>query len=164
MSVRIWLSLGSNIERERNIRSAVAALQRRYGQLRLSPVYESAAVGFEGDPFFNLVVGFDSELSAPEIAADLRRIEALHGRERTGERYHSRTLDIDLLTYGNQQLKIGDIHLPRDEITRYAFVLRPLAQVAPGEIHPLTGKSYRQLWDEFDDSEQALWPVEFAFE
>lgn len=161
MTVRVWLGLGSNIERERNIRSALAALEERYGPLQLSPVYESEAVGFDGDPFFNLVVGFDSDRSAPEIAADLRQIESLHGRERSGGKYHSRTLDIDLLTYGSRALKIGDTELPRDEITRYAFVLKPLAQVAPEEIHPTTGKSYRQLWEEFGDSRQALWPVEF---
>ncbi|MES9855990.1 MAG: 2-amino-4-hydroxy-6-hydroxymethyldihydropteridine diphosphokinase [Sedimenticola sp.] len=158
---RIWLSIGSNVERERNIRGALQVLQERFGELILSKVYESEAVGFDGEPFYNLVVGLKTRLSAGELMTALRRIEAAHGRQRGDERFAPRTLDIDILTYGDRVMNYQGQELPRDEITRYAFVLLPLSEVAGNEIHPLTGMSYSQLWDEFDTTDQSLWPVNF---
>ncbi|MEJ1355377.1 MAG: 2-amino-4-hydroxy-6-hydroxymethyldihydropteridine diphosphokinase [Candidatus Sedimenticola sp. (ex Thyasira tokunagai)] len=158
---RVWLSIGSNIERERNIRGALQALRERFGELILSDVYESEAVGFDGSPFYNLVAGFETTLSAGELMAELRGIEAAYGRQRGDERFAPRTLDIDILTYGDRVMNYEGQELPRDEIIRYAFVLLPLSEVAGEEMHPLTGKSYRQLWDEFDKTDQALWPVDF---
>ncbi|MFC1685277.1 2-amino-4-hydroxy-6-hydroxymethyldihydropteridine diphosphokinase, partial [Pseudomonadota bacterium] len=86
---------------------------------------------------------------------------AAHGRERCGEKFASRTLDIDLLTYGDQVIKEGKVEIPREEITRYAFVLLPLAEVAGDEQHPVLGLSYRELWQGFDGEGQVLAPVEF---
>jgi 2-amino-4-hydroxy-6-hydroxymethyldihydropteridine diphosphokinase len=89
----------------------------------------------------------------------LRAIEEAHGRLRDGPKFSSRTLDIDLLTLGDQVVHAGKLELPRDEILKYAFVLRPLADVAPEERHPLVGRSYRELWQGFDQAAQPLWPV-----
>ena len=164
MTVRAWLSLGSNIDRERNIRSALIALENSFGQLIVSPVYESEAVGFEGDPFLNLVVGVDTDCPSNEVAETLRLIEQAHGRRRGGEKFSSRTLDIDLLTYGQQIIQAPGVSVPRDEITRYAFVLLPLSLVAGDELHPIEGVSYKALWNAFDKTQQRLRAVEIGLD
>jgi 2-amino-4-hydroxy-6-hydroxymethyldihydropteridine diphosphokinase len=146
VSQRCWVSLGSNQERERSIRAAVSALAERFGRLRLSPVYESAAEGFVGAPFLNLVAGFDTSLSVGQLREELRAIEAANGRERDGPRFAPRTLDLDLLTFGDRIGEIDGYRLPRDEILTYAFVLGPLADVAPQERHPCDGRTYSALW------------------
>jgi len=137
---RIWLSLGSNQAREHSLRGAVRMLREAFGPLILSPVYESAAVGFAGDPFLNLVVGADTDWPIEAVQRRLREIEDAYGRVRGPDRFAPRTLDIDLLTYGDAVRP--DLDLPRDEIERYAFVLGPLADVAPDEAHPTVGQSY----------------------
>lgn len=142
----VWVSIGSNIEREKHVHAAIEALRKRFGRLVVSPVYETAAEGFDGDPFFNLVAGFDTALQPAELHAAMRDVETRNGRRRGAEKFSSRTLDIDVLTYGNGCTDEGGKHLPRDEILRYAFVLKPLADVAPDEIHPEAGASYRDLW------------------
>lgn len=157
---RIWLSLGSNIDRERHILSALDELNEAFGELIVSTIYESEAVGFDGPPFYNLVVGIDSGLSVSELKERFHTIEVSHGRVRGKESFSSRTLDIDLLTYGDQRVDVAGVELPRDEITRYAFVLLPLSEVAGDERHPVIGKRYRELWESFDKSGQLLWPVE----
>jgi 2-amino-4-hydroxy-6-hydroxymethyldihydropteridine diphosphokinase len=161
---RVWLSLGSNIDREVNIRGAVGALRERFGQVLLSTVYESEAVGFEGDHFFNLVAGIESERPIPELMSEFRRIEADYGRVRGGDKFAPRTLDIDLLTYGDLVMRDERMELPRDEILEYAFVLKPLAEVAPEEVHPVEGVTYAELWSRFDAESQPLWPVAFDFD
>ena len=143
---RIWVSVGSNIERETHIRAALAELRALFGELVVSPVYESQAVGFDGAPFFNLVVGFFSELPPATLHGLMREIEARHGRERGGEKFAARTLDLDVLTYGDRVTDEGGKALPRDEIVDYAFVLAPLADVAADERHPALGERYADLW------------------
>ncbi len=143
---RIWVSVGSNIERETHIRAALTELRALFGELAVSPVYEAQAVGFDGDPFFNLVVGFDSELPPATLHDVMREIEARYGRERGGDKLASRTLDLDVLTYGDQVSDEGGKALPRDDIVDYAFVLAPLADVAGDERHPVLGERYAELW------------------
>jgi len=145
----VWVSVGSNIDRERHIRAALADLRELFGELVVSPIYETEAVGFAGDAFYNLVVGFDSGLPPGRLHALLRTIEARHGRERGGGKFASRTLDLDLLTYGDAVTDEGGKALPRDEILRYAFVLAPLADVAGNERHPELGETYRSLWQRY---------------
>lgn len=158
-----YLGLGSNIDRERNLRGGVARLRESFPGLRLSTVYESEAVGFNGAPFLNLVAEIETELSVGELAALLRTIEKEHGRERGEKKFSSRTLDIDILTYGAETGEIEGVSLPRDEILRYAFVLAPLAELAPETLHPTVGRSYRSLLEEADFRDQKLWPVDFSF-
>jgi 2-amino-4-hydroxy-6-hydroxymethyldihydropteridine diphosphokinase len=158
---RVWLSIGSNQDREQNIRGAVRALRAEFGELTLSSVYESPAVGFDGDPFFNLVAGISTDLPANLLNKRLRAIEEAHGRIRQGEKFTSRTLDLDLLTYDNLVSDNKGIKLPREEILRYSFVLMPLAEVAGEERHPLNGRTYGELWEAFDSSSQPIWRSEF---
>lgn len=141
-----WISIGSNIDREASIQAAVQALEATYGHLVLSPIYETQAVGFEGDAFYNLVVGIQTEASVEEINVQLRAIEDANGRQRGRERFSSRTLDLDLLTWGEAVGVIDGCRLPRAEILEQAFVLGPLADVAPSDIHPAAGQSYGALW------------------
>jgi len=162
--IRSYVSVGSNIDKARNVRSAVRALRQRYGTLMLSPVYECPAVGFEGDDFYNMVVGFDTLESAESVVAGLRAIEVAHGRKRGAQRFTSRTLDLDLLTYGEAVIDRPGLRLPRAEITRYAFVLKPLVDLAGEETHPELGRSYRVLWESFDAARQPLRLVELDFE
>ena len=158
----VWVSIGSNIERERHVRAAVEALRERFGELVVSPVYETAAEGFEGAPFYNLVAGFRADVTPAELHALLRDIESRNGRVRGSAKFSARTLDIDALTYGDTCTDEGGKHLPRDEIVRYAFVLKPLADVAPHEIHPEAGRTYRELWQAYAAGNDAMREVPLA--
>ena len=161
---RVWVSIGSNQDRERCIRGAVDSLRERFGALTVSPVYESEAVGFEGAAFLNLVVGFDTGEAVATLNRVLREIEDAFGRVRGPEKFSPRTLDLDLLTYGEAVGTLDGCELPRDEILRYAFVLRPLADVAGDERHPVEGRSYRALWGDFDDASPPMRRVEMDLE
>lgn len=156
---RVYLSIGSNIEPERNVRSCLRALRQRFGVLTRSTAYRSKAVGFAGADFLNLAVGFDTALAAREVAAELRAIEAAHGRRRDGPKFTDRSLDLDLLLYDDLATDADGLQLPRAEITRYPFVLRPLAEIAGDRRHPTLGKTFRELWDAMAERDQSLIPV-----
>lgn len=157
---RVYVSIGSNIERERHVRAALDALDAHYGRVQCSTIYETDAVGFDGDRFYNLVVGFETDETPAEVSVCLRDIEDSNGRIREGARFSARTLDLDLLLYDDVILEQGRLQLPRDEITRYAFVLKPLAEIAGSLRHPLTGKTYAQLWNEFPRKDAGIRAVE----
>jgi len=161
---RAYVSIGSNIEREKNIRAAVAALRRRYGTLQLSPVYQCRPVGFEGDDFLNLVAGFDTDEPPLAVAQTLHDIEQQHGRVRGPSRFSARTLDLDLLLYEDLIRNDRELRLPRDEIATYAFVLRPLAELAPERRHPRTGITLAEMWRGFDAASQPLTRVPMTFD
>lgn len=157
---RIYISIGSNIEAERHLRLAIGELRKHYGELQLSSVYESEAVGFDGDNFLNMVVGLDTDEEVHTVVQTLREIEDRHGRIRSGPRFSARTLDLDLLLYDDLVVKEDALDLPRGEIIQNAFVLWPLAEIAPDLMHPLEKSSIADLWDKFDKAAQVLWPVE----
>ncbi len=157
---RVFVSVGSNIDKERNITSAIAALQAEFGELIRSKVYQTEAVGFEGADFHNLVIGFDTCRSPKEVAEVLSQIEQRHGRKRRQERFLSRTLDLDLLLYADLIIQQDGLQLPRDEITRYAFVLGPLAEIAGDLKHPQLGKPLKELWAEMRSHEAKLLPIQ----
>lgn len=145
-----YISIGSNINKEINIPSSLKCLEKLFGDLLVSSIYESEAVGFIGDKFHNLIVCIESTLSAKEVAKLLRQIELDHGRDRDAPKFSARTLDLDLILYGDQVISDGRLCIPRDEIQRYAFVLEPLAEIAPNEKHPISKQTYLQLWENFD--------------
>ncbi len=160
---QVYVSIGSNIQPSHNIHSGVRALREIYGELQVSPVYESAAVGFTGDNFYNLVVGFQTQEEALAVNQCLAEIETAHHRQRGHEKFSSRTLDLDLLLYDQQIIEQDKLRLPRDEILKYAFVLRPLADIFPQGKHPITQHTYADLWQAFNASHQALWVVDVTF-
>jgi 2-amino-4-hydroxy-6-hydroxymethyldihydropteridine diphosphokinase len=157
---QVYVSVGSNINRRRNIATALQALTAHYGELQQSPVYESAAVGFDSAPFYNLVVGFSTQESPQAIQDQLHAIENRAGRQRT-EKLSPRILDLDLLLYDDLVMKEGRLVLPREDINRYAFVLRPLAEIAGTDRHPVTGVTYTDMWADFDHDGQPLHTVDW---
>lgn len=159
---RVYVSVGSNIDKENNIRAALTELRGRYGDLTVSSVYESEPVGLKGDHFYNLVVAFDTDQLPAAVASTLRAIESRRQRIRREERFVSRTLDLDLLLYGDAVVREAGLTIPRDEVTSCAYVLRPLAEVAGDERHPVTRRRFADLWECFDKSSQAIWPVPMA--
>jgi len=161
---RVHVSIGSNVDRERSVRGGVADLARRFGELSLSDVYDCPAVGFKGQAFLNLVAAFDCDLTLEALNAELKEIEANNGRVRGSKKFSDRTLDIDVLLFGDLIKHEGRIDVPRYEIRRYAFVLRPLSEMIPDRIHPELKISYREMWAQFDDSAQPMTRVDFDFE
>ncbi len=152
---RIYISLGSNIEKERYVDLGLTSLAKVLGALDISSLYECEAVGFEGPEFYNLVVGADTSMSLEQLAQALKEIEYSHGRSPDAKKFSPRTLDLDLLLYDD--LITDDLaQLPRAEILHNAFVLWPLAEIAGHLVHPIVKKSYYQLWQDFDKTTQKI--------
>ena len=158
---RVYVSIGSNINRFHFIHFALDELDRRFSPLIISKVYDCEPIGFVGDSFLNLVVGFECDLSVAQLTNELRSIEAESGRTRIGPKFSARTLDIDILTYGDLVGVVDGVDLPRSEITENAFVLLPLVDVAGQEIHPKNLNSYQQLWNNYNQQSQQLVAVDF---
>lgn len=147
---RAWLSLGSNQSPETHLAAALRELRDRFGDLVVSPVYRTRAVGFDGPDFLNLAVGLDSDLDAVALDAWLHALEDRHGRLRDGPRFSSRTLDVDLVLYGDLVLEgPGHLRLPRPDLVEHAFVLKPMADIAPELVHPLRDATLARLWADY---------------
>ena len=158
---QIYLGIGSNINREATIRHGLKALESYYGELHISPIYESKAYGFDGDDFLNLVAGFDCNVEIEDLEKHLKAIEHQSGRNHSDSSYCSRTLDIDLLLYGD--LISEKYELPRSDIIQYAFVLKPLFDIAPDLLHPVEKKTIKEIWRSFNDPEQRIEEVSSQF-
>ena len=161
---RVYLSIGSNIDRDINLRSCVRQIKEKYRRLTLSSVYQTRAIGFEGDDFYNMAIGFDSTLTVEDIHGALRKIESAHGRRRDADKLRPRPLDIDLLLFGNLVRHRDNLDIPRGEILSYAFVLLPLSEIAAGLIHPETGQAIGEIWRAFDAGDQPVRKIGFDFE
>ena len=134
--ITAYLDIGSNIDREVNIQSCVDQLCVDFKGVIFSKAYESEAFGFEGDPFINLSTKIETELSFDELNVYLKALENKHSRKRDNEKYIARTLDVDILLYGDLILQ-PEKDLPRKEILKFPFVLFPLAEIAGEVIHPI---------------------------
>ena len=155
---QIFIGIGSSINRRENIRQGVLLLKEHFGELRLSSVFESEAVGFKGATFYNLVAELNSTLSIELVIKKLKMIEVQLGRPEKAIKYAPRTLDLDLLLYDQHIDNIRDI--PRAEITENAFVLQPLAELAATLLHPILAISYQELWSEYPVNKQKLWKID----
>lgn len=156
-AVDVYVSAGSNVAPGENLRLACRELTRRFGQLAMSGVYRNPPVGFTGDDFLNLVLRFHTAELPAAIVEELERLHVLAGRVRGPERFAPRTLDLDLLLYGDAVISEHAIRVPREDILKYGFVLGPLAELAPDLRHPVTGQTMMELWTGFD---QLKFPLE----
>lgn len=155
---RVYLSLGSNLQPQRHLPAALDELQARFGELAVSPAYRSRAVGFDGPDFVNLAVGLDTDLPPEALNDWLHALEDRHGRRRDVPRYADRTLDVDIVLFGDRVIEgPGHLQVPRGEL-RHAFVLRPLADIAPDARHPLDGRRMADLWAAFPQESEPLEP------
>lgn len=158
--VTVFLGLGSNMDAETNLRLAVSELRGRFGDVIVSPVYRSRALGFDGEDFLNMVVGLETDSSPHDLLDCFETIHALAGRVRGPDRYSSRPLDIDLLLYGDLVDCEPPLRLPRRDVLEHNFVLRPLAEIAPDFVHPGTRRTISEHWRSFDTACHPLTPVD----
>jgi len=161
---RVYLSLGSNLEPQRYLVAAIAALRECFGDITVSPAYRSKAVGFAGADFVNLAVGLDTDLSPSALNDWLHALEDRHGRRRDVPRYSDRTLDLDIVFYDALITQgAGHLQIPRQEL-KHAFVLRPIADIAPDFRHPVSGLSMAELWAAFPIDHEPLEPESLTAE
>lgn len=158
---QVFIGIGSSTNRLVSINSGLASLKAEFGELRVSTLYESEAVGFAGGNFYNLVVELKTDLTAAALISRLKAIEIEQGRAENAPKFAPRTLDLDLLLY--DQLVDQKINLPRAEITENAFVLKPLAELAPHLKHPVLNETYETLWADYPKEKQKLWKIESDF-
>ncbi len=150
MKTIVYLGLGSNRNAEANIAAGIRALQESFEPVRISPVYRSPAVGFEGSDFLNCAAAIETGMALGELKQWLVELEDRHGRDRSQPKFSDRTLDIDILLYDDLVGEHDGLELPRDEILKYAHVLKPLTDLAPGLRHPVTGVSFSEHWERFE--------------
>jgi len=159
---RIYISIGSNIEKEKYVNLGLSALNEAFESLEASSLYECESVGFDGPVFYNLAVGATTSMSLAQVASLLKDIEYAHGRSPTAKKFEPRTLDLDLLLY-DDVICDEPAQLPRQEITENAFVLWPLAEIAGSMVHPIIGETYQCLWDAYDKSRQQIIQLPLAW-
>jgi 2-amino-4-hydroxy-6-hydroxymethyldihydropteridine diphosphokinase len=150
MKATVYLGLGSNRNAEANMAAGIRALTEAFDPVRVSPVYRSPAVGFEGSDFLNCAAVIETRMALGELKQWLVDLEDRHGRDRSQPKFSDRTLDIDILLYDKLVGQHDGLELPRDEILKYAHVLKPLADLAPALRHPVTGKTFAEHWEAFD--------------
>ncbi len=154
---RVSLSLGSNIDAERHLLSALSALRTRFNVRAISPVYQTPAVGFDGDDFLNLAAIIDSDLDALALNDWLHTLEDAHGRRRDQPRHSARTLDIDIVFFDDLVMRgPGNLQVPRPEL-QHAFVLKPLFDLVPEQVVPGTTSTLAALWSQHPEHASPIW-------
>jgi 2-amino-4-hydroxy-6-hydroxymethyldihydropteridine diphosphokinase len=147
-----FVAAGSNVEPERNLASAAAQMRREFPEIRFSSWYRNPAVGFEGDDFINFVAGFRTDLPVHDVIQRLQAIETVCGRPRGAPRWAPRSMDLDILLYDALVLDEPRLKLPRPDLLKRAFMLGPLAEIAPDVMHPTLGVTIGELWQRFDQA------------
>lgn len=155
-----YLGLGSNVDARANIAGGIAQLEQRFKQVRLSPIYLTPAVGFDGNRFINLAASIETDLQPIELKHYLNDLEDRHGRLRNVAKFSDRTLDIDILLYDDLYVLSPVLEIPRREIMTFAHVLKPLTDLAPELEHPVYQKKMSQIWNEFSGNRDGLELIE----
>ena len=155
----VYIAAGSNVEPERNLTRAVNELRREFPGVRFSSWYRNRAVGFEGEDFINFVAGFTTDLPLQEVLARLHAIETLCGRPREAPRWAPRSMDLDVLLYDDVVCEEPRLKLPRPDLLKRAYMLGPLAELAPDLVHPTAKLTIRELWQRFDRAAHPLQTV-----
>jgi 2-amino-4-hydroxy-6-hydroxymethyldihydropteridine diphosphokinase len=158
----VYVAAGSNVDPEINLARACAEIAGLWPDARFSRAYRNAAVGFEGPQFINLVIGFTTDQPLAAVLAQLHAIEVACGRPRNAPKWASRTMDLDILLYGDLIEKTAEYTVPRPDLVRRPFMLGPMAEIAPEVRHPATHKTMAELWREFDRGDHAMTPVELV--
>ena len=156
----VYVAAGSNVEPERNLALATQLLRREFADVRFSPWYRNRAVGFEGADFINFVAGFTTQLPIEEVLSRLHATEVACGRPRDAPRWAPRSMDLDVLLYGDLVCDVPGLKLPRPDLLKRSFMLGPLAVLAPDLVHPTEKVTIGALWQRFDRSAHALVEIE----
>ena len=152
----VYVAAGGNVEPRARLAQAVTLLRQAGPTLRVSPAYRNAAVGFEGEDFINLVVVFSTDESLAQVLERLHAIEAECGRERNAPKWAARAMDLDVLLYGDEVGAFPGAVLPRPDLLRRAYMLGPLAELAPTLMHPTEKTTIDELWRRFDRGAHAM--------
>ena len=158
--VDVYVAVGGNVEPLGYIDRALGLLERRFGEIDISPAYRNAAVGFAGDDFVNLVVRLKTGEPVEAVRAALQTVETACDRPRDAPKWAARTMDLDILLYGDAVRSEPGLTLPRPDLVRRPYMLRPMADIAPTLMHPTEGKTMRELWEALESAEpHAMQPV-----
>jgi len=160
--VPVFVAAGSNVDPESNLERACAQIVHAWPDACFSRAYRNVAVGFEGPDFINLVVGFSAAQPLPLVIERLRGIETNCGRPRYAPKWASRTMDLDVLLFGDLVEKTTEYTLPRPDLLKRPYMLGPLAEIAPKVRHPTANKTIAELWAEFDRDGHEMNPVALA--
>ena len=152
----VFVAAGSNIEPLRHLKAALADLERSYAPLTISPAYRNKAVGFEGDDFVNLVVGFSTNDSLERVRVRLQEIETDCGRPHDAPKWAPRSMDLDILLYGNEIRNEPGLVVPRPDLVKRPYMLKPMSDIAPNVMHPMALRTMRELWDAFEGKDHAM--------
>jgi 2-amino-4-hydroxy-6-hydroxymethyldihydropteridine diphosphokinase len=137
----VYVGLGSNLDPQRHLNEAIGGLEQRFGPIRRSAVYRSPAHGRTAADYWNLVAGWTAACGVAALQIALEELESAAGRVRPSS---ACSLDLDLLVYGRRVE--ARLRVPRDDVLRRAYVLGPLAELAPELRHPVTGAQVGRAW------------------
>ncbi|MGF1742721.1 2-amino-4-hydroxy-6-hydroxymethyldihydropteridine diphosphokinase [Vibrio profundum] len=160
--ITAYIGVGSNIDRCKHSEVAVKELSKLGSNVRASTIYESDPIGFFGDSFYNFVVEIQTDLPLQTFAEQLKHIECDWGRPQNSAKFQDRTLDLDLILFG-EQVSQHSPQLPRDDIYKYPFVIQPLYELCPERVIPADGRNIRQIWQQANNL-SVLKPIETWFE
>ena len=155
----VYVAAGSNVRPRAHLRHALGLLRETWPDLRVSSAYTNPAVGFDGEDFINLVVGFDTDETLAGVLKRLHEIESACGRPRNAPKWAARSMDLDVLLYGDDVGEYPGAVLPRPDLVRRPYMLRPLAEIAPALEHPTLRRTMAELWQAFDSAGHAMRPI-----
>ena len=143
---QVFIAIGSNYHRDKNINAAISALKEQHLDLLISPTYQTPSYGFDGPDFFNLLATFESTQAHEDIVSSLKAIEVAQGRNYSEKKSPRISIDLDLLLYGSEIINNENHQLPHPDILRYPFILQGLAELAPNLQHPILKQSFTELY------------------